>query len=97
MENALIPYAGSGLVESQNNLNDLSGITDDVSSMATAIATMGNSITKLTDLAAAKAEELLEHVPTKEQITPVAIVAGALIGGYLLTGIIANITSITKK
>ena len=96
MENAIIQYREMPVREN-SNLNDLSGITDDLSSMANSIDAMGVSITALTDLAKVKMEELLEYVPSKEQLTPIALLAGCLIGGYLLTGIIANVKKINAS
>jgi len=76
-----------------DNLGDLG----DIIQMARSIQTMSESVTMLTDFAKRKAEELLEYVPKKEVITPLAIVGGILLGGYLITGIIANAKDISKK
>jgi hypothetical protein len=96
-ENAIIQYIESGQPVRGNNLKDLSGITEDLGSMANSIDTMGVSITALTDLAKSKMEELLEYIPPKEQLTPMLLIAGGLIGGYFLTGIIANVKTISAS
>jgi hypothetical protein len=80
-----------------NNLSDLHGITDDIGGMANAIADMGNAITELTTFAKQKAETLLSELPSKDIMKPVAIGAGVLLGGFLVTGIAANIKRLSEK
>jgi hypothetical protein len=98
MENAIIPYQGGfPVISAGNNLSDVGDFVGDLRQMANGIAQMSNSITMLTDFANNRLEELMEYVPPKSVLVPAAIAGGALIVGFLATGIAANVTEIKKN
>jgi hypothetical protein len=88
------PSAVSGNL---SDLSNLSSLTNDLASMANSIDEMGVSITVLTDFAKRKAEELMELVPSKPILIPIAAVGTLLFCGFFATGIIANVKNITSK
>ena len=101
MTNELSTYIrnSGGDLPSASNLNDLSNLssfTGDIVNMANSIEKMGDSITILTDYAQRQLAELLEYVPSKSVIVPVAVFGGLLLGGFLATGIIKNVKAIKK-